>query len=311
MNNIIYSGDSFVWGEGLELYIDTPYWKSQREIYNEWIGDSKSEGLLYKQTPETNKFREENRFSGLIEKKLGFKSIVNEDNGGDWHSSRLIIEENLSLNTKYIIHFFTSIDRNFLHSDIDCNCDFCKIDKPKPFNVYVDYIHRVVNNKPIDEWTQNRIDYLEKYEGIPKFDLKKMLEWEKNGDIITYLDFIFHPHRQRNLDYHIEKLKNYQKTTKLYLIDSWCNSTSFDFIRNNSYIESLLVPLKGYDGNYYKFYEEWESTFPYKRISKEFPNTKNEHPTLIQHQYLADSILEHIEKDTTEINPIPFVKNIF
>jgi hypothetical protein len=66
MNNIIYSGDSFVWGEGLELYIDTPYWKSQREIYNEWIGDSESAGLMYKQNPEKIRFREENRFSGLI-----------------------------------------------------------------------------------------------------------------------------------------------------------------------------------------------------------------------------------------------------
>lgn len=308
MNNIIYSGDSFIWGEGLELYIDTPYWKSQREVYNEWVGMDETEGLLYKQTPETIKFREENRFAGIVEKKLGLKSIVRKDNGGDWHSSRVIIEKNLSLDTKCIIHFFTSIDRNFLHSVIDCDCDFCKIDKPKPFNVYVDYVHKMINNEPIDEWTQSRIDYLEKYEGIPKFDFQKMKEWEKKGDIITYLDFIFHAPRQRNLEYHIEKLKLYQKTTKVYLIDSWCSSTSFDYLRNNSYIESLLIPLKGYDGNYYKYYEDWENTFPYKRIDREFPNTRNGHPTLIQHQYLADSIIEHIQNDKTEINPIPFIK---
>ncbi len=308
MNNIIYSGDSFIWGEGLELYIDTPYWKSQREVYNEWVGMDETEGLLYKQTPETIKFREENRFAGIVEKKLGLKSIVRKDNGGDWHSSRVIIEKNLSLDTKCIIHFFTSIDRNFLHSVIDCDCDFCKIDKPKPFNVYVDYVHKMINNEPIDEWTQSRIDYLEKYEGIPKFDFQKMKEWEKKGDIITYLDFIFHAPRQRNLEYHIEKLKLYQKTTKVYLIDSWCSSTSFDYLRNNSYIESLLIPLKGYDGNYYKYYEDWENTFPYKRIDREFPITKNGHPTLIQHQYLADSIIEHIQNDKTEINPIPFIK---
>lgn len=308
MNNIIYSGDSFIWGEGLELYIDTPYWKSQREVYNEWVGMDETEGLLYKQTSETIKFREENRFAGIVEKKLGLKSIVRKDNGGDWHSSRVIIEKNLSLDTKCIIHFFTSIDRNFLHSVIDCDCDFCKIDKPKPFNVYVDYVHKMINNEPIDEWTQSRIDYLEKYEGIPKFDFQKMKKWEKKGDIITYLDFIFHAPRQRNLEYHIEKLKLYQKTTKIYLIDSWCSSTSIDYLRNNSYIESLLIPLKGYDGNYYKYYEDWENTFPYKRIDREFPITRNGHPTLIQHQYLADSIIEHIQNDKTEINPIPFIK---
>jgi hypothetical protein len=297
MDNIIFSGDSFIWGEGLELYIDTPYWISQREIYNEWIGEKEGEGLITKQNSETERFREENRFAGLVEKKLGLKSIVKKDNGGDWQSSRLIIEENLSLDTKYIIHFFTSIDRNFLHSDIDCNCDFCKIDKPKPFNFYVDYIHKVLNKEPIDEWMQSRIDYLEKYEGISKFDFDKMTEWYRNGDIITYIDFVFRPHRQRNLDYHIEKLKTYQKTAKVYLIDSWCTNTSFDFIRDNPYIESLLIPLLGYDGKFYKYYVEWEDTFPYKRIHSEFPKTKNGHPTLLQHQYLAESIIRHINQD--------------
>lgn len=309
MDNIIFSGDSFVWGEGLELYIDTPYWISQREIYNEWIGMEDGEGLIDKQTPEVTKFREDNRFATLVGNKLGLNPIVRKDNGGDWHSSRLVVEQNLSLKTKYIIHMFTSIDRNFLHSDILCNCDFCKIDKPKPFNVYIEYVSKVLNDEPIDWWMQSRIDYLETQEGIPRFTLERLNEWESNGrgDLISYLDFIFHNHRFKNMEYHLDKFKLYRKTAKTYFIDSWCSHTSFQYVRNNPFIESLLIPLKGYDGNYYKYYLDWEATFPHKRIAYEFPKTKNIHPTLLQHQYLAESILEHIEKDTTEIQPIPYI----
>lgn len=312
MDNIIFSGDSFIWGEGLELYIDTPYWVSQREFHNEWVSDEDGVGLYYKQTPDAIKFREDNRFATIVEKTLGLKSIVRKDNGGDWHSSRMVVEENLSLKTKHIVHMFTSIDRNFLHSNINCNCDFCKIDKPKPFNVYVDYISNILNGNPIDDWMQSRIDYLENNEGIPKFTMERLDEWETNtkGDLISYIDFIFHNHRLKNMEYHLEKFKLYQKTAKIYFIDSWCTHTSFNYVRNNPFIESLLIPLKGYDGNYYKYYSDWEGTFPYKRIADEFPKTKNIHPTLLQHQYLAQSILEYFENDTTEIEPIPFVGNI-
>lgn len=313
MDNIIFSGDSFIWGEGLELYIDTPYWISQREIYNEWIGIDGGLGLIDKQTPETNKFREDNRFATLVGNKFGLQPIVREDNGGDWHSSRLIVEENLSLKTKYIIHMFTSIDRNFLHSEITCNCHFCSIDKPKPFNLYIDYVSKILNNEPIDTLMQSKIDYLETHEGIPKFTFERLTEWENNyrGDLVSYVDFIFDKHRLKNMEDHLEKFKLYQKTAKVYFIDSWCTHTSFQYVRNHPFIESLLIPLKGYDGNYYKYYSDWESTFEHKRIDVEFPKTKNIHPTLLQQKYLAESIIEHIENDTTEINPIQFHRKIF
>ena len=297
MDNIIFSGDSFIWGEGLELYIDTPYWISQREIYNEWIGIDGGLGLIDKQTPEVIKFREDNRFATLVGNKLGLNPIVGKDNGGDWESSRLLIEENLNLKTKYVIHMFTSIDRNFLHDDSYCDCKFCENEKPKPFQLYLNYVSDVIDGNPINPKVQSKIDYLETYEGIPKFDLKNLIEWETKGGIIGYLDFIFHNIRVRNMEHHIRKIKSYTASTKLYFIDSWCTNTSFNYIRPNNYIDSNLIPLKGYDGNYYKYYEEWGKTFLYKRIENQFPKTRNIHPTLIQHQYLAQSIIEHIEKN--------------
>jgi hypothetical protein len=56
-----------------------------------------------------------------------------------------------------------------------------------------------------------------------------------------------------------------------------------------------MIPLLGFDGKYYTNYSEWENTFEYTRIINEFPETFNEHATLLQHRYIADSIINHLD----------------
>lgn len=290
--HIIYGGDSFIWGEGLDLYMDTPYWISERTKRNEW------EQLVNKTTTESNKFREQNRFPGIIESMTGFKQIVDPTNGGDYQSSTDIVNFNLNKSTNAIVYLFTSIDRNFLHSSMHCECEFCSDMKPKPFNVYFDYLSKIGNNEPIDAWLQSKIDYLVKYENIPEFKLR-------NFDIhkmIQHMDTIFHNIRKRNIDYFVaNNLKNWIKTHKVYLIDSWCDWTSNQYIHTNSFIQKYLLPLKGYDGNWYKNYKEWELTFPHQRISHEFLGSCNGHPTLLQHQYLAESVIAAMKRDSISI----------
>ena len=288
--HIIYGGDSFIWGEGLELYMDDPFWINEREHHNEW-GQLES-----KQTPESHLFRSTHRFPGIIESRTGFKQIVDPTNGGDYQSSTDIINCNLNRNTVAVIYKFTSIDRNFLHSTINCECDFCRDTKPKPFNVYMDYMHKMLNNEPISNWLNYKIDYLVKYENIKRFSIE---EFEKTGlDFASYIDSQFAHIRKRNIEYLIENnIKKWQKTHKVYLIDSWCRDTSPKYIHSNEYISNLLIPLKGFDGKWYTKYGDWENTFEYPRIMYQYPKTVNGHPTPIQHQYLAESILSALEKD--------------
>lgn len=296
--HIIYGGDSFTWGEGLELYMDDPFWVNERNNHNEW-------GQLYhKQTPASHLFRNTHRFPGIIESITGYKQIVDPTNGGDFQSSTDIVNYNLNRtwpgrvheNTIAIVYQFTSIDRNFLHSTIDCECDFCRDTKPKPFNVYMEYIHKILNNEKISDWLQSKIDYLEKYENIKKFSIENL---EKSGmDFVMYIDSLFVDIRKRNIDYLIENnIKKWQTNHKVYLIDSWCHETSPRYIHSNPYLKNLLLPLIGYDGNLYTNYGEWERTFPHIRIMHQYPNTVNGHPTPIQHQYLAESILAALKKD--------------
>jgi len=300
MENIIYTGDSFVWGEGLELYIDSPYWIAERELYNEWIGIDGGLGLIDKQTPETHEFRIKNRFAGIIENKYGYKQIVKNDNGGDFDTAMQLVDNNLD-KSNIIIYLFTSIDRNFLHFSRHCECFFCSDGKPKPFNLYLDYLIKILNNEPIDNWTQKKIDYLIEYEGLSSFDLNEFERVTKHGDLVPYIDSLFAKHREKNMEAQIEVFKRWKKTHKLFLIDSWCSYTSNNYIENNEYLQSLMLPLKGYDGNFYKDYSQWEETFPFKRIDKEFPKTKNIHPTLVQHQYIAESIITAINQEPKSI----------
>jgi len=300
MKNIIYAGDSFVWGEGLELYIDSPYWISERELHNEWIGIDGGLGLIDKQTPETHEFRTKNRYAGIIEREYGYKQIVDSTNGGDFQSAIEIVQNNFT-KSNIIVYLFTSIDRNFLHFRRDCPCLFCSDYKPKPFNLYVDYLNKILSDEPIDEWTRGKIDYLVEHEGIPKFDLNEFERQSKHGDLVPYIDSLFAKHRKQNMEAQIAVFKSWIKTHKVFLIDSWCNYTSNNYIENNEYLQSLMIPLKGYDGNFYKDYSQWEETFLFKRIDKEFPLTKNGHPTLIQHQYLAESIITAINQETKSI----------
>jgi hypothetical protein len=293
--HIIYGGDSFTWGEALELYIDTPFWINERNNHNEW-GQLKS-----KQTPESHLFRNAHRFPGIIESITGYKQVVDPVNGGDYQATTDIINYNLNENTTAIVYQFTSIDRNFLHSTIKCECDFCKDGKPKPFNVYLDYINKILNNEKISDWMQSKIDYLERYENIKKFSI---LELEKSDlDFGMYIDSLFTDIRKRNIDYLIENnIKKWQTNHKVYLIDSWSHETSLRYIHSNPYLVNLLLPLKGYDGKWYTKYQDWERTFPHARIMYQYPNTFNLHPTPIQHQYLAESILTALEKDGISTN---------
>ena len=112
--------------------------------------------------------------------------------------------------------------------------------------------------------------------------------------IFRTIDNLFKPIYLENLKLFVEKyVKKWSTTSPLYFLDSWDEYTSnvlaeFDVIKNNT------IPLKGFDENYYTNWNQWENTFQYKRIVNQFPNTQNGHPTLIQHQYIAESIIERM-----------------
>ena len=86
---IIFGGDSFTWGEGLELYINSERWISERKIKNHWN--------IYNLNKPKNLFYLENQmvYFGLVEEKLGYKSIVKKTNGGVFDDGTLWISKHI------------------------------------------------------------------------------------------------------------------------------------------------------------------------------------------------------------------------
>lgn len=278
---IIFGGDSFTWGEGLELYINSETWINERKLKNHW------EDLHPKQTKESILFRESNRYAGLVEKKLGYKSIVKKTNGGGFDDGALWISKHIKNKPKAVFLQLTALQRINFHFSRLCKCEICNHDtygNVRPIAFYIECLSKLINKEKFTESDMYFLNYLKEIENI-KLDLKYIDEvYELFSDMI-----------KRSTDVLInEYIKEWEKTTKVYLIDSWEIHTQ-ELIKNNEELYKRLISLKGYDGKYYKNYSDWEKTFPYKRIGNQFPQTTNMHPTLLQHKYLSESIIEKLQ----------------
>ena len=289
---IIFGGDSFTWGEGLELYLDTPYWINERNIENGWLQ------LQRKQTIESIEFREKHRFPGIVSDYFNVNPIVHRFNGGQFETPINVIEEKLPkinpTNLKAIIIQFTSLNRMLLHLDLKCKCKFCiSTGYQKPSIIYTDFLEKTIKNIPLTPIEKFGLDYLRDNYGIQYEHITS--ESIRNIDVFKDIDDLFLNMYNTNLKLFIEKyINNWKQIAPVYFIDSW------DFYSSNLLsefidIKSKIIPLKGYDGKYYTKWYNWENTFPYKRIVNEFPNSQNGHPTLIQHQYIAESIIEFLK----------------
>jgi len=285
---IIFGGDSFTWGEGLELYLNSPKWVNEKNNLNGWSQ------LYQKQDYESKSFRESNRFPTLVANHFNVNPRLSPKNGGQMETPIYLIERNLHNsvgyqpnNVKCIIFQFTTLDRCLLHLDMDCKCNFCKLTGfEKPFNLYIKFIQSKVYKTPLSDVDYYALKFLNKTENLPMdVDL---------DTVFKNINNFFKPLYIRNLNTLIEKyVKKWEQIAPVYFIDSWEENSS-NVIREIPYITNRLIPLEGYNGKSYIKYSEWENTFPYTRIRDEFPNTFNGHPTLIQHQYIAKSIIKYL-----------------
>ena len=90
MKKALFLGDSFTWGEGLELYMDKEPFKSMR---NQQATDIELRDISDYKDTEVEKWRASNRFVNYVD---GFEKYVQPDNGGNFH----IVIRNANLLTK-------------------------------------------------------------------------------------------------------------------------------------------------------------------------------------------------------------------
>ena len=313
-----FLGDSFTWGEGLQLYLDNEFWIKERSNRNIWTD------LQPKCTPESESFRENNRFANLVAKHFSSHLIIDHRNGGSFTSFSDVLD--VLLKKRYHPNFnifgklpnvlviqFSSLNRNPIHwhlgsNKYKCYCELCypysdKTNNPSTRGIFITFGH-------VAEIYFENIDHI-----LTKEEQNKIKEWvEANSEMrFDAFDKNLYNFSTLKLENEYSKLhfeyliNNYliplkKNGVETYFIDSW-DSFSTEPIFNNEYIAKRMIPLIGYDNKKYLQYSKWELSFPHKRIGNEFPKTDNGHPTLLQHQYIAKSVIEYIEKN---YNPIIF-----
>jgi hypothetical protein len=286
---IIFLGDSFTWGEGLELYNDnSSKWKSERNVdNNNWLI------LKDKQDEDSINFRNNHRYPYLVSKQLNCDYFMDSENGGTLARNFKILENILIKEngiTDIIIQFST-LSREPVHLNFNCSCDFCLENQWPPI---LDNLNRYINKnlykdrEPTDiiSETENSVfNYVSSK--IQTSDIRAV-DFLIKSDNFVQQNFI------KQLDYRINfYLKNLESEHNInfHFIDSWCGVTS-NLIQTNTDINRRLIQLIGKNGKKYNKWSEWIETFKNKSIKDDYPNTNNGHPTLEMHKYLAKSIVD-------------------
>lgn len=289
---ILFLGDSFTWGEGLELYCNTQKWIAERNNPNTWLTE-----LSQKQDEDSIRFREENRFPALVAKHFGVKAFVNSENGGSLIGNvnvaqNFLFDPTIKINT--IIMQFSILDREPMHGSLDCNCELCtKAKSNEIFDKIQPVLYKLINNIRLDETENIVLNFFEEETKRNRLDtdfIASIIDFKKKSYDSLLYNF-FHNHLAK---------WSAQGKRKIYYIDSWDKQTSDRLQRSVIPINQCGIPLIGNDGKKYLSWWEWEKTFKFRRISEEFTKTGNGHPTLIQHQYLARSIIEFLIKKREE-----------
>ena len=282
---ILFLGDSFTWGEGLELYCDTAKWISERNHINTW------QNLRNKQDSDGTDFRKNNRYPGIVARHFNTNAYIDDNNGGYIQryletANQHLLNPDLYIDT--IVIQFSIISRDPLHSTLrNCKCMFCT--NIEYYCVYEDienFLYKLMYNIELSELDKETLHIIENsikmQKDNPNF-IEKVQE-QINNSYQSMLD-----------NFYLDYVKFWQAggKRKIYVIDSWDTITS-KFILNSEF-NNYKIPLIGKDNKKYYTYETWKNTFKFKEISHEFKGCGNGHPTLEQHQYLAKSVIQAIE----------------
>jgi len=328
---IIFAGCSFTYGEGLELYMDTPKWINQRKLVTH---DAELKKLV---DYESTKFRLNNNFPGLVGKYFNIKPLQHHKNGGCFASSTRFIKEveavikkrknynrgyvddtlleyfntSENKNIKCIIIQLSSLDREPLHFDYDCKCEMCAGTLWAYFGdfyIHLNYLHNLITlKKKVKKPQFIKIKYFSfiMSKMYNNFNYNEFIEKSKEDkkyfsdimeNITNNIDLVINKLKKESLVLNQKLIEKFEKEiAPVYFIDSWCTQSSNIFCDNEFYFNKM-IPLKGGDGRHYKKWTSWEKTLTKPRIESDFKETANMHPSKDSHKLISESIVKFLSK---------------
>lgn len=305
MKPIIFTGDSFIWGEGLELYDEKienwikPIFEKKQVPYDyNFVHNFSADG-------SPSYFRGQWRFPQLVSDYFNTFFLTNT-NGGSNHDAFKYAETILDFyepeNFSYIIMNVTSLNRDQYHitrNDIlkDFGVDIG--DNGKSLYNFIEswYAWCSIGNFDKEFYSDSG-----KFEEIfinsgrtPTFDIDSSQKiqtyfFEIDG-FIKYLNTIQFKYYETKFEY----FKNQGHSIKF--IGHWNDYDSKRFSEISpevtNFITSNLIQIE-YDG---KVFNELSELQKYGElwIDTDKPWTKNKHPSKLFHKVIADSVIKYIE----------------
>jgi len=277
MNRIVFLGDSYTWGEGLELFIETDKWKSQRQKVSNW---SDIEPIT---DDNSNHYREKNRFPTIVSDYFGLKSVVDVNNSGSFSTNISVLNKTIANvgvdGIQAIVVQLSYFYRTPIHLTYECVCSWCK---RRPDYPIVSLMEDVSVGDPTDINSHTILKSFKKDKIDGEF-LDWFWKWTKWIRRYCYdlLEF---------------KLKQYEdRGIPILFIDTWDEEE--EYVYQRKYITDRFVPLIGKDEQLYDRWVDFKNTFGNTfDINGYFPNTNNHHPSLLAHQYIAKSVIQKLEK---------------
>ncbi len=271
MKKIYFIGDSFTWGEGLELYMEIPIYQKLRKKH---ATDIELQKVSNNYTNlEVESFRVSKRFASYVK---GFDVVVQPDNGGTYDRLYESIDEiEKEHNPNIYIIQLPPIDRAKWYSNaIDMNSS-------NPLQILSRYAKK--DSKLQKKWLDRlNITYEDFYTGERSKVDKKLNELSYRNYMLFYYSFIW-------------DLVVFNKK-KVFLIGPHQKPDSIVFkevCNDNKQIKDMLIPIE-YNGEiYYDFRElgiAMDNNGDYSTIDTEFRNTHNNHPTPLQHKIVGRAV---------------------
>jgi hypothetical protein len=264
MKKIVFAGDSFTWGEGLQYYsgLQDVVFPVKHEFDPKVISNKQMEFII------------NNRFSTLVGNYFNTQTISRSENGGSNDCSLRLLAETPHTEISYIVFQITELYREqfeFIHND-------------KTIMLYIDSL--IYNKHNLKEFFKSS-KYLSNKENYDLFYNYYETNFKSFDEFQNY--FI-----EQSLNRIKIKLSNFiENNIPIYFIN-WRNCYT-PALLENSFFSNKLIQFKYLD----KMYNDLEDLLNLDRpeltnqgVFQQFKICKNDsHPSLLGHKIIAENII--------------------